>query len=44
MTRHITHDDSGARGRCLTEFSVVALIAGALAVSAVLCLAIYVVL
>ncbi|WP_302479281.1 hypothetical protein [Ruegeria arenilitoris] len=44
MTRRSTDYDASQRGRCLTEFSVPVLVAGALTLSALLWLAIYAVL
>ncbi|WP_302478168.1 hypothetical protein [Ruegeria arenilitoris] len=44
MTRRSTGYDVAQRGRCLTEYSVPVLVAGALVLSALLWLAIYTVI
>ncbi|MCG7521394.1 hypothetical protein [Ruegeria sp. Ofav3-42] len=45
MTRRTTHHDTGShRGRCLSELSVLVLVSGALALSALLWFAIYTVI
>ncbi|WP_302477113.1 hypothetical protein [Ruegeria arenilitoris] len=44
MTRRSTDYDVAQRSRCLTEYSVPVLVAGALALSALLWLAIYAVI